>query len=127
MALSGWDAKYSVNQPVMDKDHQKLIEMISLLHTRMKEGKSKTILSPLLDDMTHYAENHFSREEKYLAQMGSSELSYQKEQHSIFLGKVHEFQDAYEKGNMALAVQLLPFLNNWFLQHIMKIDMKYKK
>ncbi|MDU2063736.1 MAG: bacteriohemerythrin [Sporomusaceae bacterium] len=127
MALSGWDNKYSVNILAMDKDHQKLIEMISNLHQAMKSGQSKTILTPLLSNLTHYAQDHFASEEKYLSSIGSSELVTQKQQHVTFLNKIGEFKSTYEAGNTTLAIQILPFLNNWFLNHIMQMDMKYKQ
>jgi|GEM_PF-3300305 hemerythrin-like metal-binding protein len=54
------------------------------------------------------------------------ELLAQKQQHQVFLDKVSEFKTSFENGETALAVKMLPFLNDWFLNHIMKVDMKYK-
>jgi hemerythrin len=80
----------------------------------------------VLNDLTHYAENHFSREEKLLMEQKYPDINAQIEQHKLFLSKINEFKDNFDKGNNAVAVAMLPFLNNWFLNHIMKIDMKYK-
>jgi len=126
MALKGWDNSFSVNDNTMDADHQKLINNISILHEAMKMGKSKSVLEQLINDVNVYAQTHFSREEQYLTQIKHTELAAQKEQHKIFLDKVSEFKKNFANGQTVLAVEMLPFLNQWFLNHIMKIDMKYK-
>jgi len=126
MALQGWNEKFSVNNPKMDSDHRELVTMISTLHEAMKKGQSKLVISDMVDKLLWYANTHFSREEEMLKSIQYSDLPGHKMQHVLFLQKVGEFKTNLENGHSKLAVQMLPFLNNWFLNHIMKIDMKYK-
>jgi hemerythrin-like metal-binding protein len=126
MALNGWNQSYTVNNQLMDNDHQKMAELISNLYASMKLGQSKTILSPVLTKLKNYATTHFLREEQLLKQKNHPDLQTQQQQHALFLTKVEEFEINFNQGNTLLAVKMLPFLNEWFLNHIMKVDMKYK-
>lgn len=126
MALKGWDNSFSVNHTTMDSDHKQLVQMISNLHEAMRVGQSKLIVEQLVKDLNNYSVNHFSREEKYLKENNHPDLDAQMQQHALFLNKVTEFKTNVENGQTTIALKMLPFLNDWFLNHIMKIDMKYK-
>ena len=126
MALKGWDPSFSVNIPNLDNDHKKMVQMISKLHEAMSQGKSKELITPLINELSDYTVSHFGAEEKYLRDKKHPELSVQMAQHKIFLDRVNEFKETVQTGKTAIAIQLLPFMNQWFLNHIMKMDMKYK-
>lgn len=125
MALQGWKKEFSVNHPIMDADHQKLVEMISSLYEAMKLGKSRDVLEKNLNSMTKYAKEHLMREENYLISINFPDLNNHQQQHQLFLQKVEDLTTNFGKGNMAIAVDMLPFLNQWFMNHIMIVDKKY--
>lgn len=126
MALKGWNQAYSVGHSLMDEDHRKLVSMISNLYEAMRIGQSKTVVAPLIQQVDQYAKEHFRREEEYLQKINSSAYNDQKNQHTLFLNKVQEFKTRYESGTSMLALEMLPFLNEWFMNHILKTDMQYK-
>jgi hemerythrin len=126
MTLKGWDDSFSVNHTTMDDDHKQLVQMIGTLHEAMKAGQSKTVLERLVTKLNDYAQNHFSREEKYLTEKKHPDVDTQKQQHKVFLDKIAEFKRNFERGQTVVAATMLPFINEWFLNHVMKIDMKYK-
>ncbi len=126
MTLKGWDYSLSVNHAGMDDDHQKLIENMKILHEAMKTGQQRVALAELIDDVNDYAQTHFLREEKYLREINHPDFMMQQQEHMAFLEKVRDFKRSFENGQIVLAIQMLPFLNDWFLNHIIKSDMKYK-
>lgn len=126
MVLKGWQDSFSVGVDNMDQDHRKMMQMINSLFEAMKQGQSKSMLSPLISDLYSYATEHCKREEAYLTQIKHPDLETQRQQHALFLQKVLEFQNNFQAGNNSVSVQMLPYLNDWFLNHIMKIDSKYK-
>ena len=126
-ALQGWESKFALNVPAMDADHQKLVSMISSLYDSMKKGESKQVVSRLVTELNSYASTHFENEEKMLANNNHPEVLLQKEQHVQFLNKIGEFKESVDRGKLNTSVEMLTFLNNWFLNHIMKVDIKYKK
>lgn len=126
MALKSWDDSFSVNHTAMDDDHKQLVQMISTLYEAMKAGQSKTVLERLVTKLTNYAQNHFSREEKYLTEKKHPDVDAQIQQHKVFLDKIAEFKRNFERGQTVVAATMLPFINDWFLNHVMKLDMKYR-
>ena len=127
MSLKGWDSTYSLGIPEMDGDHQRMMDMIVKLHGAMKKGQSKDVMGGLIQELDSYAKLHFDKEEKYMMKINHPDMTEQKKQHEYFLGKVDEFRMYFSEGKMNLAIELLPFLNSWFSDHIMRIDKKYSK
>jgi hemerythrin-like metal-binding protein len=126
MALKGWDDSFSVNNTTMDADHKQVIQMIGTLNEAMKAGQSKTVLELLVTKLNNFAQTHFSREEEYLAEKKHPDVDIQVQQHKVFLSKVADFKRNFERGQLVVAATMLPFINDWFLNHVMTIDMKYK-
>ena len=50
-AIFPWRAAYSVGNPQIDEQHKGLIRMINNLQDAMMEGKGKTALSAILNDL----------------------------------------------------------------------------
>jgi len=125
MAVLTWDNKYSVKVKEMDEQHIKLIGMINNLHDMMKTGKSKEFVAPLLKDMLAYGKEHLSKEEAYMKKYNYPGYDKQREQHVEFVNKIVDLQDKYEKGNLLLSMEILKFLNTWFVNHICNMDAQY--
>ena len=101
--------------------------MINRLHNAMTLGQSKTMITQLITDLKSYSMTHFKNEEGYLTKINHPSLSDQKLQHNLFINKIREFETELEKGNMTLAMKVMPFLNEWLLKHIMEKDKAYAK
>ncbi|QHI73282.1 bacteriohemerythrin [Aminipila terrae] len=127
IVLKSWNSSYSVGVSQLDFDHQKLLEMINQLHKAMSIGQSKVMIAQLISNLKNYTLTHFKNEESYLAQINHPTLNDQKKQHAAFTDKINEFESELEKGNITLAMQVMHFLNDWLLQHIMERDMQYAK
>lgn len=125
MGLIKWEDRYSVKVMDMDKDHQKLIMMINTLFTAMKDGRGKTQVVTMVDEMLSYSKDHFSKEEAYMKKVNYADLASQQEQHSIFINKVNDLSMKVRQGNVTSSIEMLNFLNNWFIDHICAVDKKY--
>jgi len=127
MNLISWDNSLSVNVEKIDKQHQKLIEMINQLHSKMKEGKGNKFTEEIIGKMAEYTKIHFSTEEKYFDLFDFEESDKHKAEHKAFIEKVAEFQDKLKKGELSLSIEVLSFLTNWLTNHIKGSDKKYTK
>ncbi len=125
MPLIRWNEEFSVNIMEIDKQHQKLIEMINNLHDAMKQGKAKDILGKILDEMVGYAGTHFKTEEKYFDQFKYPETEEHKKEHINFVKEVTEFKKKFEAGQQTLSIQVMNFLSNWLKKHIKDVDKRY--
>lgn len=112
MALKTWNSSYSVDVEALDKEHIAIFDMLNKLHDAMGRGESRSVMGQIITDMKNYAVQHFKNEEAYMESVGYPLLKEQQQQHRIFLNKATEFAQEFQKGNMTLATQMMPFLSD---------------
>ena len=122
-----WTEIYSVNSPEMDAQHQKLFSLVSHLYNAMMQGSGKTVLDQTLDELVVYTKSHFRAEESMMAQIGYPKLAEHRRLHLELTGQVLEFQRDLRAGRNTITVQLLQFLREWLVNHILKVDKEYAR
>lgn len=125
MALITWNSTYSVNVKEIDLQHQKLIALINQLHDGMKAGKGKEITGKILSDLADYTKFHFGYEEKLFDQTKYPDTMVQKRQHSDLVKQVVNYISKFQKGEAILTMELMNFLKDWLMNHIVATDKKY--
>jgi len=125
MALIDWKKDFSVQVDLFDKEHQNLIDIINNLHDGMKNGKSKEIMENIINDLIKYSKTHFSDEEKYMERYNYPGIEEQKKAHKIFIDKINQINDDFKSGKIALSMEIMQFLKEWWRNHIIIIDKKY--
>jgi hemerythrin len=121
-----WTDELSVGVVEMDEQHQKLISMINRLISEQKILSTPETIAQLITDMTDYAEVHFRAEEFLLSEYGYEEIDMQVAQHEAFIANTQKFIEASDVGPNILSKELLDYLKQWLVQHILEQDMKYK-
>jgi hemerythrin-like metal-binding protein len=124
MALLDWKNEYSINNKIIDEQHKKLVDLINQLHAAMSEGKGKDILGKILEELVSYTVFHFSSEEKFMKEHNYSGYSLHKIEHDKLTKQVVEFQDNYKAGKSMVSQELLKFLKDWLVNHIIGSDKK---
>jgi hemerythrin len=122
MALFVWSDDYSVRIPSVDAQHQKLVEMLNALHDGMVAGSGSERLKALLDGLVDYTAKHFAHEEKLFAQYSYPQTKEHAEEHRKLVGQVLEFKGKYEAGQASINMQLMKFLKDWLIKHILGSD-----
>ena len=125
MDLITWDASFSVNVEMIDKQHQMLVQMINDLNNAMLNGNEKETIGKLINKLITYAAMHFAREEHYFDTLGYSEADIHKSQHDDFEKKVSAFESDFKAGRQSLSQEIIQFLSNWLVEHIKGSDKKY--
>ncbi len=125
MALLNWQPNYTVNVSEIDKQHQKLVEMINNLHEGMKAGKGKEVLGNILDNLVKYTQFHFKYEETLFDKHIYPETLTHKRQHSDLVKQVMDYKNSFEKGESVLTMEIMNFLKIWLTEHIVGSDRKY--
>jgi hemerythrin len=125
MALMEWKDEYSVSVSGFDSQHKKLINLINDLHSAMSNGKGKDILGKTLDELVSYTVFHFASEEKMMKEHNYSGYSIHKIEHEKLTKQVIEFQGNLKSGEYVIPHEVLLFLKNWLVNHIMGTDKKY--
>lgn len=125
MSLILWNNSLSVNIKHVDSQHQKLVDMINLLHDAMKKGQANDTVTKILNDMATYTLVHFKTEEDLFAKYEYPGKKLHKMEHDSFIRKVEEFINDFNSGRKTLSIDILNFLTNWLSNHIKKQDKAY--
>ncbi|MBB6480920.1 bacteriohemerythrin [Spirochaeta isovalerica] len=120
-----WDESISVKVELFDNHHKKLIELINKLFLSMEKGEGTSPLLTILDELVQYTEYHFSAEEKAFEKYNYPEIDAHKKQHRSFVAKAKELQKGMREGSAVLSNEVLDFLQDWVVNHIMKVDSQY--
>lgn len=125
MAQIIWNDRMSVEVEEIDKQHQKLIEMINALGDAMTNGKGRSVIGEIIEGLADYAVTHFETEEEYFNKFEYPQSAAHKKEHDDFVKRVLEFKKGFEKGELSLSVEVMMFLRDWLKKHIMDEDKKY--
>jgi hemerythrin len=126
MPLITWTDTMSVGVARIDKEHQKLIELINLLHSEMSVGKSNQVMDKVLDQLVGYTKSHFATEEALFRTHGYPDAPAHKKEHDGLTKQVLDIQSEFKAGKAFIGASTLNFLRDWLTQHILKVDMGYK-
>lgn len=120
-----WTNDMSVGHPELDRDHQRLIGILNSLGVNMELG-NRNIVEFILDDLTHYVQVHFRREERHMESIGFPDLARHRAIHERISGRIEDAKWQYFQGFSAtLQNELLAFLTTWLNNHILVEDMRY--
>lgn len=122
-----WDDRYCITREI-DEQHKhlfviinELIGVIDSLDT--KEEDVVRITKGLLEFKTM----HFATEEKYFQEFNYEGTAEHVAAHEEFNKMVRRFEEADRGDPRVFAYELVDFLENWLIGHVMGMDQKYKK
>lgn len=120
-----WDQTYSVNIAEIDRQHQKIAVLLETLFEAIEEGRPKSVLFGIVQELTAYAGYHFETEETLMEKHRYSEIGEHKKEHDEFRKKVMTFQEDLADRKETLPGDLIKFMTHWLSDHIMNTDKKY--
>lgn len=119
------DIDHTVGVAALDEQHAHLIELISRCSTLIKSNRKREEIIPMIDQLFTYAKEHFALEEKYMDQVNYSETEIHKKEHRKFINIVKEFDEQYRAGEDVNLKDIMIFLMDWVINHILRTDQKY--
>jgi hemerythrin-like metal-binding protein len=124
--LISWAPRMSVGVAILDEDHKRIMTMINKLHDALAKGEGKKILGDIFHGLMVYISIHFECEEAMFAQTGYQGAAEQKKQHDEMTAKTLAIrQQFHDDPDSVKPMEVLYFLKDWWLDHIMNADKKY--
>ena len=120
-----WDNHYSVGFELFDSQHKQLIEMINELYASFLSGEAHKKAAEIVSEMVKYTDYHFKSEEKYFDKYHYPFTEEHKEIHKSFVNKAVELKEGLESGKVTVSYDIMNFLRQWLIEHIMGEDKKY--
>jgi hemerythrin-like metal-binding protein len=125
MSLIKWDDSYSVHIKKIDEQHQILVRLVNELHDAMAKGAARNVLSEVLNSLVSYTVIHFKAEEDLFAEYQYAETDKHTAEHNKLTQQVKEFQEKFHQGKSSITYELMNFLSDWLINHILGSDKKY--
>jgi hemerythrin len=125
MPLINWDDSYSVGIKKIDEQHKVLVKLVNELHDAMSQGAATSVLSKVLGSLVDYTIIHFSTEEELMRSYSYPDLDKHKVEHDKLTGQVKDFQQKFLSGKSTITYELMDFLSDWLINHILDTDKKY--
>ncbi len=124
MPLFTWNDKYSVHNEELDKDHKALFEVVNKLYDSCFVGNNIS-LGPIIEVLISYTNYHFTAEEKYMKDKGYKKLDKHIAEHKMFKDRILQLQRKNDMNDIEVTKELIVYLGNWLLKHVIKEDKKY--
>jgi hemerythrin-like metal-binding protein len=125
MTLIEWNENLSVGVVAVDLQHQKIFELINQNHSAMIEGRFDEQVGYTLNSLIDYTKNHLAWEEEIFDRFGYPEVEAHKVAHKALTDKVMSYKERYDNGEKILGVEMLGFLKDWLVGHIISVDRRY--
>lgn len=133
MAKIQWQTMFETKVPSIDMQHKRLVAMINQLEDAIDSGKGvvNEEIGSVLVQLVEYTQYHFSEEENIQREIGFSEAVRHAEYHRMFVEEIKETLMRLKGGGSINVYELMNFLRDWLLNHILtedrKIGIEYQK
>ena len=118
--------KFKTGIDMIDEEHKILFDIIGKIYkaieTELVHDKFDLILD-ILDELKEYTRVHFADEENYMKEIGYEGLAQQQLLHEKFIETLDNVNlDQVDDNQEAYLYEVLNFLQNWLINHILKVD-----
>ena len=120
-----WTRNMDLGINDIDSQHRLLVDYINDLHSAMTNNSSAQEMLDILRKLRDYTSTHFRDEEKHFVHTDYPSTKEHLQIHREFEAKVNEVEQGIKQGTITLSMDLLSFLKDWLVQHIMGMDAQY--
>jgi methyl-accepting chemotaxis protein len=121
--LLEWSPALSVGFAEIDRQHIRLIEIANELNAAMQTGKGAGAVGRVLGELVDYTVKHFAYEENLMKQHNYGQRDSHLAEHKKLIADVSAYKRKVDAGQTDITVELLGFVRDWLVKHIMQTDM----
>lgn len=122
------DERNSIGIALIDNQHKELILILQqtndLQHTSEERKKN---LPVIIEKLIYYSQYHFSFEEEHMSKNAYPLIKEQQDLHRKFINRIIKIAGEFKSGMVDLTDEIILFLKNWIIEHILTEDKKYKE
>ena len=117
---------YNVGIKRFDEEHQKLVEMVNLLHQETVDKEQDLVAHKLIVSvLVNFAREHFDGEEEYMRRINYPDLDKHQQCHRVIYTQLLDLERRFETSTVPVATHALQFLLNWLDEHTLTEDKLY--
>ena len=125
--LINWNSSYELGHKDVDSQHQKLVDIINDFYNAFANAQAHDKIGSIIGELVNYTVFHFTSEEEIFRNSAYPDTEDHTKKHKEFVDKLKEYHQEVKDGNMTTTYDLMTFLRDWLLQHIMGTDKEYMK
>jgi hemerythrin len=123
-----WNSNYSVNNSLLDSQHQRIFILINDLINQLNQHTEEYTLASTLAKLTNYSLEHFEVEEKIFDKTNYPDKENHKKLHALYNLKIQEFiSNKNQDSKDELMKKILEFIQMWWTHHIQGTDKSYSE
>ncbi len=125
--IVGWSDEFKLHLPEIDAQHQILFGLIDELWKVIVARSGRNDQLRLIGDLEDYAVQHFKEEELFMQATSFPNLASHKLAHETYVKRIASERATIISGSPTLSLDLLRFLQDWLVEHIMVSDREYAR
>ena len=125
MGKIAWTESLNLDIEDIDIQHMKFLAIVNELLKAMEEKNAGEVQAKIIDELIAYAFYHFSKEERYFNKTDYPNAERHMKEHEGFVDKIIQFKEDFENKKITLTIEMINFMNNWWINHIRMSDRQY--
>ena len=122
-----WKDEYSVHVEEIDNQHKEMFNIVNNLISKLNSQQNESTIKEILNSIIRYKETHFATEEKYFDLFHYEGAEAHKIAHKSFAKHIEDLRSSKIDNTTTLAFELIDYLEDWLINHLMNMDHKYVK
>ncbi len=124
-----WNDSYLTGIKRIDEQHKVLVNTLNEANARLSTSVTRDLLEQITRDLLSYAIYHFETEESLMQEydyvgLSPTEAEQHRLEHRNFSQQVVALREGLRDGRLVTREELLSFLNNWLINHILHTDLR---
>lgn len=125
MTMLSWRDDYRIGVREIDAEHKYLFDLINAVHDAHTAGDGRRNALSALTRLVAYAEQHFTREEALMNAHAYPKLDDHRQLHEDLFSSIFDLNEKLQSGVKQVDAEVLRFLKNWLVDHILHSDMDF--
>ncbi|MDD4880763.1 MAG: bacteriohemerythrin [Gallionellaceae bacterium] len=125
-----WNDSFNTGVAEIDEQHHILVNTLNEANAKLADDVGIDFVEEITQDLLSYALYHFETEEELMQEYGyadgnAADAELHLQQHRSFSSRVVAVRDNLRAGIPITREDLITFLNNWLVNHILHTDRKF--
>ncbi|MBN2752676.1 MAG: bacteriohemerythrin [Rhodospirillaceae bacterium] len=127
MAYIQWSSRFELGIPFIDADHKVLVDLLNRMNDASRSDGDLADIGETLSALVDYTHYHFAREERAQFAAHYPDIREHRVQHAALANQAKDLFETFRKNSSHVEVgDILDFLSDWLMDHILLHDMAIK-
>ena len=125
MKIVEWNDSYCLGIELLDSHHQHLIVLLNDYYNAVSQERNLDEIRRIFNELFKYADYHFKAEEEMMRAFGYGKIQLHVSEHESFENRLNELQASLISSKDEFDVEVICFLEEWLLNHILLSDKNF--